>query len=275
VFSRYQVPSKKVLIISSKDRAAQLDILLTSIEKFCTNYDAIVIIYSASNSDFQRGYSKLLRNYRSNKYILFVKEVNYRNDLIAIISEIDHSCVCMLVDDIEFINFCDFSMFNGFSMLKYQPSLRLGRNIRRSWISEIGDMPHPQFSVLKRSLLSWRHTKSSFDWAYVYSLDGDLFHSNILAYMLSMIDFQNPNSLETNLQFFRYATPLSRGLCSEKSLLVNHPVNKVQVENDNFSMNGDPELLNKQYLHNRTISYGQMEHLEPISVHEPVEVLIK
>lgn len=82
------------LIIWSKDRAAQLDLLLRSIEKFCPNQFEIHVLFYASNPALFDGYS-ICRQSHKNVYFHF--EFNFCRQTKEIISWFDY--ICLSTDD--------------------------------------------------------------------------------------------------------------------------------------------------------------------------------
>lgn len=81
------------LLIWSKDRAGQLDLLLQSIEKFCPQFN-VHILYKASNQNYNEGYKKLESYFPECHYH---PEFNFRKQTLDILGL--NKYVCISTDD--------------------------------------------------------------------------------------------------------------------------------------------------------------------------------
>ena len=70
-------------IVFSKDRAAQLDLLLKSIEKNGKDVFQIKVIYASSEISFEKGYEKLIDKYPEVKWMK--ESANFKNDVMSAI----------------------------------------------------------------------------------------------------------------------------------------------------------------------------------------------
>src|SRR3990170_3885354 len=65
------------ILILSKNRAAQLDLLIDSLNKNCFKISHITILYCSTNENFGQGYQKLLEywnDFTSNYPIFFIEQ---------------------------------------------------------------------------------------------------------------------------------------------------------------------------------------------------------
>ncbi|MDB9851292.1 hypothetical protein OAC37_02690 [Amylibacter sp.] len=259
------------IIIFSKDRVPQLDLLLRSILENTLGHRQIIIMYRASTVQAYNSYNKLTKKYLEHEIIFRDEASNdFRSSLQELVKMSDSKTLCLLVDDDVFYRPFDFSMFDGLSALEYQPSLRLGFNITRSWILGIDKMLTPGDIIAhneQQEIYEWQYRKAAGDWGYSFSLDGNFYHREIFRIILSLSRFHNPNSLEASLQKFRYFNPWLKGVALKFSVLFNNPSNKVQNENNNASFNNDIELLDELYARHGSIKMANFSSERVNSVH--------
>lgn len=220
-------------IVFSKDRPMQLYSLLESYFRHCYDPKELVVLYNASTKSYDDSYDELF-NYFKHKNINFIKENNYREDLLNILSKLSSTYVFFLVDDIIFKS--SFS-FNDFLILphkdKYILSLRLGNNLNFCYTLQ-KPQPLPKFRTIE-NFISWDWKQGKYDWNYVFSIDGNLYNKFYIHEMAKLVPFKAPNSFESNMNMFRYIFRKKRGLCFNSSILINVCINRVQDEIENIS----------------------------------------
>jgi hypothetical protein len=126
------------LIITSKDRAQQLQLLLRSLEMNADSLFEPIILWKASTQLFAHGYEKLIKKYRRNITLpkpKFMEEYNFRKDYMEIVNHAYSSLICGAVDDdIFYRKFEDvgdiYKLLSDKSMFAY--SLRLGMMVVRA-----------------------------------------------------------------------------------------------------------------------------------------------
>ncbi len=260
-------------VIFSKDRACQLDLLLRSIRMFWKGYDSskITIIYAYSSEKFGSGYTRLMSLYPE---FNFVKEKHILSNMLLSI-KIDVPYTTFFVDDDIFTNewninnndtvWNNFANFQNFVCL----SLRLGRNISKNY--ESGDIPVP-INIFTKSPCSWKWQEAHSDFAYPGSVDGHIFKTMELVYMLRGIDhccniepvlmrqISENKSIREKLM-----------ICYDKSKIVNVPNNMIQTIHNNKHMNGSIEKLNELYVSGKHISLEPFININNDSCHYPME----
>jgi hypothetical protein len=256
------------VIIFSRDRACQLDLLLRSILEFVEGREQIrfSILYKASSSDYELGYEMLKDMF---PMFHFVDEQDSFLDFkIQTMVLIDRSIplLMFLVDDDLFKN--SFSLddppvraFENDRRIMCL-SLRLGQHIKHCYPVD-QPVPTPDF----QSEYVWEWKGKPGDWGYPMSLDGNIYHTAKMLPLLKYISFQNPSALESVLASDPPDIPLMN--CYPESRILNLPVNKVQRVFDNRSGNLDPAELNDAFVNrNQRICLAPFRHISNQSPHQ-------
>ena len=226
-------------IIFSKDRPAQLDALLRSIEKYYPECVGIVIFKGDGYENFYHyGYSDEGATMKSLKDI--------------VLDIMDSKYTAFLVDDMQFIDrfraagkeFYEFARRDDIACL----SLRLGVNINYSYPKQKEiDTPFPVEGMLRQApeLLEWEWMAYEDYWGYPMSMDGHIFKTKDIKPLIEAIDFDTPNELEGQLAL----TPINKPymICYDKPKVVNYPFNIVTTTCENRNMNIPAELLNESF----------------------------
>ena len=84
-------------IIFSKDRAAQLDLLLKSIGKNAKDIFQLKVIYASSEISFEKGYEKLIDKYPEVKWMK--ESSNFKEDVLSAIDNTESEYTCFFTDD--------------------------------------------------------------------------------------------------------------------------------------------------------------------------------
>ena len=247
------------LIIFSKNRACQLNLLLNSIDKNANNFFNNITVLYKSDSEFISGYEQLKQQHNN---ICFRPEKNFSNDLLSLIDTY-YVTTTLLVDDAVIYN--NISQYKSLIETSINEevicfSLRLGMNCNYSHpanltynlgeYKDIGD------------IIEFDYTKQTGDFNYPLSTDGHIFETKLLLGLLNEITFHNPNTLEANLQIFKNSDKLPKKvLCFKESKLVSIPVNLV---NDTFNNRNGLEFymsekeLNEKYLNGDIIDLDSL-----------------
>jgi ElaB/YqjD/DUF883 family membrane-anchored ribosome-binding protein len=243
-------------IVFSRDRAAQLDLLLSSIKENAPSlFQRTAVLFTHSSKSFRSGYQKCMDEHED---VLFVKERAFQEQLRAQVERADKYVAFLCDDDIFYRWMVEPTLPH--EVLAAIPevlcvSLRLGHNT--TWC-----YPHAQKQRLPRfahrnGMEVFKWTTGDFDFAYPGSLDGNVFRKDQLRYLVSEGPWNSPNDLEEHLNYVcrrTTATPLMA--CYKQSLLLGNPVNRVQQTHRNrvgeqFPV--EPFKLNTQYLDGRRL----------------------
>lgn len=270
------------LFIFSKNRASQLNLLITSIFKNAISmFDKIYIIYKADEG-YIDGYNKLIEAYSIENYfttnIVFHQENNFRHDLIRLIDD-NYDFTTFLVDDVVIYNKIEKSKEDILKVIKDDVccfSLRLGYNCVYS---------HPanlyytiKENINNNGIVYVSHNKQiPGDFGYPLSTDGHIFKTTMIKNLLIETPFNNPNTLEANLQKHLPVVPPMM-LFLEESKVVSIPVNLV---NDTYKNRHGVEFyfsekdLNDRFLNNEIIDFDAMDFTKINGPHKEIKYEFK
>jgi hypothetical protein len=261
-------------IIFSMNRPLQLYSLLESYYINCDTSAKLNILIKITNSCYLNEYLKIKNDFK-NQNINFVFETNFKSDLQNIISQIKTSHLFFLVDDIIFIRkftFIDF--FNLKNYNNYIFSLRLGLNLNYCYPKSI----YQTLPIFKKhnkfNSWNWYKNKINGDWGYVFSVDGNVYEKNQIKIMSKIINYKAPNSYESNMNIFRFILMQKKGLCYDKSILVNVSLGRVNQEIDNISGYMPIESLLDSWQNGYKIDIKFFQNFDNKSAHIEVKNLL-
>jgi len=258
------------IIIFSKDRACQLELLLRSMKEYFKEFyeHKISILYTYSNDNFKLGYEKLF-SIHNDKNIIYIKETqSFKNHVLLLLDQ-DNPYSVFFVDDIVFKN--PFTLgckqFNLFTLNDdiLTLSLRLHPYLTYCYSARVRMNP-PNFD----SNLLFKWLGLGGDYGYPMSLDAHIFRTLDILFITRAISFNNPNSYESMLSSY----PLNRPkmICFDESVIVNNPVNKVQNWNNNFHGDVSALYLNEQFLDGNIIDLYDFRGIKNKSCHQEIKI---
>jgi hypothetical protein len=252
---------KNQLIIFSKNRACQLNLLLDSLVLNAPLlFDKIHVLYKSEN-DYILGYEKLKEKYSG---INFHSETNFRKDLFKLIDDEVEATTFMVDDAVVFKQI----MARKIEIIKPVVesnlifSLRLGKNCVYSHPANLNYTLGEH--EMAGEYITFDYTKQQVgDFKYPLSTDGHIFKTKLIKDLLIDINFYNPNTLEANLQKFVFMNSIPTKMkCFTESKLVSIPVNLV---NETFNNRHGLEFgisekeLNDKYLNGEVIDLKSMD----------------
>lgn len=181
-------------LIFSKNRAAQLELLISSIyENYYSEIFSISIIYKCDEK-FTQSYKVVKDRYIINYDINWINESNFEDDVISSLKKFGTKLVCLLTDDTVFFRkFTEHCPKNFNSTFSY----RLGYNtiIQDEYSNTLQPflIPDERFE----DIVSWNPNKypAHINYGYPFSFDGHVYYADFL---LSCINsqFKTTNDLE-------------------------------------------------------------------------------
>lgn len=261
------------VIVFSKDRAAQLELLLRSFKQFFKEWEmcTVSIIYKASNEEFQRGYRLCEKLHPEFSY---VDEDTCESFRSATLSGFDNNnpLTFFLVDDIIFkepISLEDEEFARAFS----EPnvlclSLRMSKLCNYCYpISQFTPVPE----TIQQGQNTWTWINEQGDWGYPLSVDGNVFPTELIKLFAENLPYHNPNSFEAHMSANTHVVKhLPLMMCyRDNSRLLNVPANRVQETFANRTGNlVSAEELNQRFLDGSRISLEPFVGLKNTSPHE-------
>lgn len=259
------------IIIFSKDRAAQLDLLLRSLKYNFKEFDSckIHVLYDSSEEDFYKGYLLLSEDKNLCVNVEFVSDKLYgtfRESLLKILN-LKNELSMFLVDDIIFKSSFSLSdkeiefVKNNEQIIAH--SLRLWNGINHCYAT---NKPNSIPAFVKRYIWNW--TSAEGDWGYPMSVDGNIYRTKFIFDKIKEINFRNPNQLEANLAATADRTKQYMSCYVEESKLLNVPANIVQTTFSNRHGNIiDVKELNNNFLSGKKLSFEHILNCSNNTVH--------
>ena len=246
----------------SKDRPAQLELLLRSLKRFAPGCP-VAVVYTAGDELYDRGY-EIVRAERPD--VRFADERTlggFKTATLSLAREASEK-LSFLVDDIVLTHELDPDAA-PLSALDEDPdvmacSLRLDRNKTYCYA-----LDRAMRVPLDAGSTVWEWRGLEGDWGYPMSADGHVFRKADILPLLEGLDYFNPNSLEEVLS--QNPLPQPKLTCFETARLVNVPDNRVQDTAQNRHGGGDPRRLTQAFLCGRRLDLAPFDGLVTSSVH--------
>lgn len=259
------------LIIFSRNRSCQLDLLLRSIDRFATNTFFPTIIYRY-NPEFQRGLDKVKTKFH---YFRWVEETDFRRQTLQLMNETTALTSCCITDDSVFYEDfkTDDTTIANFLIEAHSFSLviRNGLNTRMKRhfhpvehaepidVQQIHKVAGTQFLTYNFRQNDWAEDRGRF-----FSLDGSIHITSQLKDVLEKIKWNNPRELDA----INDQRGLIRGMMSipSKSVVVNIPINLAFAPNQNEADNHSKfihhslEELEEKYTNGEVIVMDQSNY---------------
>lgn len=262
------------LIIFSKDRAFQLEGLLSSIQVNCNIFDKINVITKATSAEFRDGYNLLTGQYKD---VNFIPEVDFKEDLISLMGG---EYTCFMVDDlIAYRKLKGMIYVTGESLMTKKSngffSLRLGMNIRRCEQRDFTESNKYEccftYDWTTQPKSGWAY------WGYPFSLDGHIFRTDYILPMIKDREYTNPNKLEIAFNRYKDAAPKYMS-CFNESVVVSIPINRVSDTASASYGEKYPHTakeLNERFLNGERMSWKLMDFSNIKLPHQEVDIIFK
>jgi len=271
------------VIIFSKDRAMQLDLLLQSILlNFNVEDYTLNILYKASNDEYNRGYNTIRDLYPQFRY---KKEESFKQDLLSLFNDSKYT-VFLTDDDIIYQSFKlnNDELHNIFMLTNANCfSLRLGLNTKHCYtqqkLNSLEEFKTHNFyydTDLIEPVISWKVGDGTNDYSYPMSVDGHIFKTEYIKNLCEILEYGNPNFYEAMLSNFGRNEMIISSYKNSK--LVNSPINRVQETFKNLSgmkYSYSSEDLNEMYLDGLILNLEKMNFNEITGCHQEIQPIFK
>lgn len=237
------------LVIFSYDRPLQLFALLESVATYMQGVGEKVVVYRASNDQYKNAYAQVGDSFPNVK--MMMQGENPRSDFKPLTLEAVFNTpslyVIFAVDDIVVKDYVDLS--RCIDLLDctgaYGFYLRCGEHLDYCYtMNQLQRVP--AFTQIEDDVVSWVFAHSELDWNYPHTVDMTVFRKKDIEADFRNIEYYSPNVLEGRWAGHAGRIMHRRGLCFKNSKIVNLPLNRVQNDWANRSMEiSAAELLNK------------------------------
>ncbi len=271
------------VVIFSKNRAAQLDLLLRSWSEQVPEWPqfAVSVLYKSTAPEFDRGYEIVKKDFPT---VFFQPEDSSRSfkaHVVALIEREERELFHFLADELVFLR--GYSTSDApFQLLRQRSdiaavALRMNPGINFSQPLNLRTPPPPHrgniWTWKSRPLWLERITRifgvhsARGDWRLQVNVDGNVFrYPQFLTYFKSLAEIDGLNKLET--MFVNHAMPLTPYLvCYPESRLINLALNRVDTHSWYPMAGHTAEDFNRRYLAGERLSYQKLIGLQHNACH--------
>lgn len=258
-------------VIFSKDRPAQLDLLLRSLKLRAPGLiEPVAVIFKSTDYRTLYGYGICEEEHGQ---VTFLPESDLQAQTNILLEHGEGRFFTFLCDDDVFHRvLCDPlpDLVFAYSHNILCVSLRLGLHTNYCY-SLNREQQTPELSFINNTVL-WDWRQADADWGYPGSVDGHVFKRDLLTRLLHGSKWWSPNTLEEQLQHACLHKDGVPGMmaCYERSVVVGVPVNLVNDTHPNrhgVKHARDFLELNDSYLQGRRLSLSPFRTEEVDSVH--------
>jgi hypothetical protein len=243
---------KTDIIISSKNRACQLELLLRSTRKHFKDASNIYVIYQHTSDEFFKSYALLMTMYSD---VNFIKENDYCCQFKTILEKTPNNYVFFNSDDNVFVSEVKFPSH-------YEPdiifSLRLGKGMNYCLPAKL-EMKEPEFKEVG-DILMWDWTKGDKRVCYYYPHphDSNIYNKRKVYNLIKNTQFKNPCELEIFMNNNRdYTSP--EMACFIEPKLISICNNELGQGANNVHGTQTVEFLNEQFMNGKRIRLDTIE----------------
>lgn len=220
-------------LVFSKDRAAQLDLLLHSIRRHAPNlYSSLTVLYTGSSADYLRGYQVCIDEH-TRPGVMFVRESSFQIAIEIWLRSYSGDTISFLVDDDVFYR----DVPDGEKQPPAPCSLRGG------------------------------------DYDYPFSVDGNIYEKADIVRLLDGLRFDDPTELEANAHVNRDRLPFDSVTPVLPPCLVGVPANRVSLSSGMPHMGVHEYDLNEHYLAGGRLGFAIPLDGRSLGAHENLTLL--
>ena len=253
------------VIIFSKDRAMQCDVLLHSIYKHLNIDSKIVVLWTASDNKYSAGYSRLIDLHKDN--VMFVRESNFYNDVLNLLDVSSHIPYTLYFAD-DYFMIRPFTYDHIFKEFENNEqilglNLRMGKNIVSNYYLGNGELDiffHKESEVdrylIKNNniepiefignMYRWRGQDIT-SWGYSMSSVGQVYRTKDLLSISRKLKYvTNPNMFEEAL--IQNALNKEFLICPNENAIIEICLNLVNTTHINPHGLISAEFLNDKWL---------------------------
>jgi len=265
------------ILIFSKDRACQCDLLIRSIIDHLKIVCPITLQYTFSDKCYEDGYKKLKEKY---SVIKFIHEDNFQNTFKTLLNGMHSEFFLSFTDDDVVINNVDMlelaHLVNEYRADDniHTISLRMNEKINYCYPARTAIKAPPFMQCDKYLLWNWTKAENqNYCWGYPMAIQGHIYPTRRLCDTVMPLNFHNVNSLEACLNRNRWQKPYMIGFNETKVFNVQN--NFVQGQNTgNFEKNFSTAFLNAEWLDGKILDTMPLYGMKPTQAHGTAEYIL-
>jgi hypothetical protein len=262
------------VLILSKDRAAQLDLTLSTMKSHFVDWKdyRFHVLYTYSNGMHQVSYDKV-KSYHPE--FQWVKETNFRNDVIRLFNSFQGPYVSFLVDDDVFIDnmsldcpeFKEFTRNPEIAVL----SPRIAPYVNYCYTARLSTPPPRSFNG---TTWNWKSPELAGDLNYPCSIASlHIFRKEDLNHPINNVWFRAPNSFEGSCLAPNPPHHRPLMICFDRCKVICGTNNRVQTENANYHENSHtPDSLCQTFLTGKRLNPHANDGIIVPMCHGPVKL---
>jgi hypothetical protein len=247
------------LIIFSKDRPAQLELLLRSFKRFWADWDKqkIKILFKVTGEDYFAGYKRVVRVHPEFTYWNEDSIGGSFKDALLMGIEDTEEMTAFEVDDDVMIRPFDLTMpqVKRFQRDKSIMCVNLRMDREYNYCADRDEwMTVPKF---ENDTWEWKYSR--LDWGYPMSVVFNIFRTKEIKPLVERLKFKG---LELETKMSENPLPNPKMICFPKAKTVLVQINRVQDVAVNKALNIDPKEMNKRFLNGEIIRLEQFLDLD-------------
>lgn len=265
-------------IVFSKDRAAQLKLLLDSIKKNAPGVFDVNVIINHTSENFDKGYAKVIHNPDFSD-IHFFGEHDLKNQVISLLGQESEYACFFLDDDILYKEISKEDIINQFNDEDVACfSLRLGQNTTHCYT--LGGSNVIRDLEFTDNIIKWDWTLHYLDFGYPFAMDGHIFRKSDILKLVKKSKFTNVEELEMSLFELSETYPRNKMTSYKHSVLVGVPLGRVQVSYDddmilllkNNHATSARNKMNEKILSNEYLNLELIDFSNIIGCHQELNI---
>lgn len=274
------------VVIFSKDRPAQLELLLRSWSEQAPEWPqfAVSVLYKSTAGEYDHGYDLVKRAYPS---VFFQPEDacrSFKAHVLALIEREERELFHFLADELVFIR-AYHTTDEPFQLLRRRPdiaavALRMSPRVNFAQPINLVTPPPPLrdnvWSVTERPRWLERFTRlagihsARGDWRLQINVDGNVLrYPELRSHFRALPEIRNLNHLET--VFLQNPLPQPHLVCYPESRLINLAMNRVDPHSQYPFGGHTAEEFNRRFLAGERLSYKNLVGLQHNACHIIVE----
>ncbi len=266
---------KVCTIIFSKDRPAQLDLVLRSYGHCCKDPENsdIYVLYKPTSSRFESLYRQCEREHPT---VRMVREVDFAADVLNVVAA--YEFVCFVVDDTIFIRPFSFASIIGIldhNKKTIGASLRLGKNTSYCYMLDRNQAIPEMHPFGESGLNGYEWIDAECDFGYPLELSSSVYRVPDMLGLIQKKQFSNPNTMENCLveiaEDFKDTKPIL--ICHDSSAAFSVPLNLVQTVCGNRAGASDQYgavSMARAYARGERLSFEELLWMAPSGCHQEV-----
>lgn len=262
------------LVVFSYDRPLQLYAFLESIEKHVQGVGAATVIYRASDNGYRGSYDGVAQQFPWAKFVAqgarpredfkpLTLQATFESPSRYVIFGVDDIVVKDDVDLAECIELLERTQAYGFY-------LRCGDHLNYCYTMNQAQRV-PDLAKVQQDVFSWVFAQGECDWGYPNTVDMTLFRKKDIEEAFRSLEYFAPNTLEGRWASLAGPIMYKKGLCFKSSKIVNLPLNRVQNEWNNRSMEISAASLQELFLQGYKLDIAPLLHIKNPSAHMEYE----